>query len=359
MKIVRLVTFLDFGGVEKMVDISAKEMIQRNEVELIVIAIGKGGRTADSLKEMGINTLVLNQSHRIPNFKTISVLYKLFNKIKPDIVHTSGAEANFHGLIAAYFSRIKIRIGEEIGFPNHRWIWKNIFKRVYASSTRIICISKAVKKKIIDYKEVKEEQTALIYNPAQVSSCKTDYNVRNNSFMFICVCRLFPVKNLDNLIKAFTTVVKQVNGDVRLQIVGDGPEKEKLLALCELNHVSSNVEFVGFKNDVEEYLKQADAFILPSYSEGFSLALVEGMLVGLPCIATKVGGPSEIITNGKTGFLIDPYNIQEIEEMMMKVLKLSDFDREQMGREAKKSAQMRFGVEVYVNNLLALYGEKN
>lgn len=355
MKIIRLTTFLDFGGVEKRIEISAKELVQRNDIDLIVISIAKGGTVARHLQTCGIQTIVLCQNHKIPSIKTILALYRLYKKLQPDVVHASGSEANFHGLIAAFFAGIKIRIGEEIGFPNHNLLWKAIFNCVYCFSTKVICISNAVKEKLLEYKEVKESKIKVIYNPAQVSCRKTEYSIQNNTFTFITTCRLFPIKNLENLILVFAEICNTTTKPLRLQIVGDGPEKEKLIHLCKVKNIEKNIEFLGFKEDVSNHLQDADTFILPSYSEGFSLSLVEAMQVGLPCIATRIGGPLEIISNEETGFLIDPYDNNSIKEAMLKVLEMSDTDRRRMGEKAMNDTLARFSVERYVDCLLQIY----
>src|SRR5690606_12404434 len=101
MKIVRITTFLDFGGVEKQLELYAKRFLGNYDDNLTIIALGYGGRVANELKRIGVEVIILDQPVRIPNLNLIFKLYKIFNLKKPDVVHCAAAEANFHGLIAA------------------------------------------------------------------------------------------------------------------------------------------------------------------------------------------------------------------------------------------------------------------
>src|SRR5690554_5622120 len=104
MKIVRLVSELDFGGLEKVVELVSLEFNQRKDVELWIVVLSKGGRTSEMLFFKGINVMILDRKIRIPNLLLVFKLISIFKQLKPDVLHASGAEANFHGLMAGFFS---------------------------------------------------------------------------------------------------------------------------------------------------------------------------------------------------------------------------------------------------------------
>jgi glycosyltransferase involved in cell wall biosynthesis len=91
-----------------------------------------------------------------------------------------------------------------------------------------------------------------------------------------------------------------------LDIVGDGPEREALLALSARLGLDGRVRFLGLRDDVPELLANADVFLLVSDSEGMSLSLIEGVASGLPVIATDVGNNAELVINAWNGFVIPP-----------------------------------------------------
>lgn len=148
------------------------------------------------------------------------------------------------------------------------------------------------------------------------------------------------------------------NKDLKFWIVGDGPEKGYLKSLAEKLGIQKSVVFWGFQEDVVPFLEQADAFILPSFSEGFSISLVEAMSCALPSIATNVGGPSEII-KPQTGFLIDPSNDYDILEKMKYLVNLTPEERLKIGNDAKLDVSERFSISKYVDQLLNKYTSVN
>jgi len=397
MKIVRIVPYLDFGGVEKRLELTAKGFLEHPQHELIILVLSGRGRMAEMVQKMGFKIILLEQNPKIPNFKLMFQIFKVLKEFKPDVVHCSGSEANFHGILAAWLSRVPIRIGEEIGFPDHDWKWGIVFRITYAFSKGVIGISEAVKSRIVALGEVSSQKVEVIYNPVRlgyanqdqesfptIAKCKrgSENRLRQNEcsyiekiieteegkvslsvkkngdkkpFVFVTTCRLVAVKNLKILIEVFDKLVKNnPTKEFELWLVGEGPENEKLKTVTNELGIGSIVIFFGFQENVFDFLNQADSFVLPSFSEGFSISLVEAMMVGLPCIATQVGGPSEII-RPNTGFLIDPNNPMDILRKMQKVIGMSEEDRNEMGCLAKEDVLLRFSVEKYVNELLFYY----
>lgn len=365
MKIVRIVPSLDFGGLEQRVYLTLLGFREKSDFSIQLIVLGNGGYTAERLNDNGESPLLMGYSYKIPNLLLIFKLTLLLRKCQPDVVHASSAEGNFHGLIAAKLAGVPVRIGEEIGYPNHRFLARFIFKIIYSLATHVIAISNSVKDKIVELGEAKKSQILVVYNPVTLSS---DSNVmqsplfisaaekfnlfpKTENFTFVTVCRLVPIKNLHSLINCFAKLNKR---DVTLWIVGEGPERESLEKLTIALGISANVIFFGFQNNIALWLNNADAFVLPSYSEGFSISLVEAMLCGLPCIATKIGGPAELIQNKISGFLIDPLDSHELFMVMEKLTLMPEMERSFMGKKAKKFAK-KFSVQNYVNHLSDVY----
>ena len=357
MKILRIIPFLDFGGVEQRIKLTALGFEAVPDVDLSIIVLGHGGRISDELEQKGINPLILKCPVRIPNIKLIYKLYRIIKSQQPDVVHCSGSEANFHGLIAAKMAGVRVKIGEEIGFPNHRLVWRIVFKFNYGLADHVIAISRAVADKIIELGEVPASKIKVVYNPVELPPVSQIQRLseRSEPFVFVTVCRLVPVKNLSSLLRSFQQMELQVGlGRLELHIVGDGPEKSELIRLCKDLNLSVSVKFLGFQNDVASFLQEADAFVLPSFSEGFYIELVEAMLCGLPSIVTKIGGPSEIIEEGKTGYMIDPHAEAELTIAMINAYSMSESNRKRMGHLAQQHAG-RFSTENYVNHLMKIY----
>lgn len=365
MKIIRIIPFLDFGGVEQRIRLTAKAFDNVPHVTLIIVVLSQPGKIAKQLIHDGYQVVCINAKVKIPNAKLIQTLTNFLKVQKPDVVHSSGAEANFHGLIAAYLAGVPNRIGEEIGFPNHDWKWRLIFKGLYSLATKVVAISQSVKKRIVDLGEVNGSKVEVVYNPVsngrsgqlEVSSNKSllEKSEAKKSFTFITICRLVPIKNLDKLIQAFARIVKDYpQKDLLLRIVGDGTDREKLERLSQNLKIEGKVDFLGFQSDVFPLLEYSDVFVLPSFSEGFSISLVEAMLSELPCIATNQGGPTEILDDGITGFLVDPNDLDQLYQKLNNVLNMPKVERAAIGRRAKVAA-LNYSPENHITNLLKIY----
>jgi len=347
MKILRLTTLLDFGGQEKKyISFTEKPELLKNEYAFA--AIGYGGNAEKILKEKGFEVHILNRKFPIKNLSNIWAVYKLIKKVKPDVVHTAAAEANFHGIIAAKLAGVKTIIGEEIGIPNHSKTAQSIFRKVYTLANKIICVSESVKIHLVKIGEIPGEKGIVIYNP--VSASKPFPATKSDTFNIVYVGRLEKVKNVETLIKAFSKIQ---NKNIQLTIVGDGRERENLKNLVKENNSSDKVNFIGFSNEPSRYLSSADLFVLPSYSEGFGIAAVEAMFLKIPVLATNVGGIPEFITDNENGWLFNPNDETELKNKLENILNSRHL--KEIGEKGYESAINTFTIENYVKILETIY----
>lgn len=351
LKVIRITTILDFGGVEKRL-VNVAQSVPDN-VEVTFVALGEGGWASKQIQQSH-QVICLKERYRIPNYKLIFKLYKLFSEIKPDVVHSSGAEANFHAQIAAFIARVPKRISEEIGFPKHSTLAKKIFKFTYGLSNRVIGISRAVKEAVVALGEAPASKIDVVYNPIIIHSLTKEYSHEGSRTQFVTVCRLNEIKNLSRLIRVFHTHLEKSEDDI-LTIIGDGPERQNLEALIAQYKLEGRVVLAGFSANPVSLLQEADIFVLPSYSEGLGNAIMEAMLVGLPCIVTNQGGAKELIEEGENGWLIDPYS----DESVLKAIRAASSSplevRREMGLKSMEAMKINFSPESHWEQLLFVY----
>lgn len=182
----------------------------------------------------------------------------------------------------------------------------------------------------------------------------------------ITTARLSKEKGIDILLKAWDRVVRQEKG-LKLIIVGDGPLAGELKKLSESLGVTDSVTFMGMVQNVMDYLKNADFFVLPSRTEGLSNALLEAMSYGLPCIATKVGGNIELVGEddhkkimpgkfiiARNGLLVNPDDVEGISEAMLYLIR-NGAEREEMGNKGRLYIEKNYSIDLIADKYIALY----
>ncbi|WP_332021808.1 glycosyltransferase [Kaistella sp.] len=349
MKILRLTTLLDFGGQEKQY-LSFTEQPELLKHHYVFAAIGFGGNAEETLRKRGFEVHILNQPFAIKNMSNIWKVYQLIKKVKPDIVHTAAAEANFHGIIAAKLAGVKTIIGEEVGIPNHSSIAKKVFRWVYRFADQVIGVSQSVKNHLVNIGEIPESKGKVIYNPVSIP---TPFPKKESpNFEIVYVGRLEIVKNVETLINAFA---HSNNANAHLTIVGDGRERHHLEALSSKLQMDSKITFTGFTSEPSKYLSDADLFVLPSFSEGFGIAAAEALFLKIPVLCSRVGGIPEFVEDGENGWLFDPKNTAELTVKLNQIIAMDAESLKMMGRKGYDKVINEFTVEKYLENLEGFY----
>jgi glycosyltransferase involved in cell wall biosynthesis len=176
------------------------------------------------------------------------------------------------------------------------------------------------------------------------------------TLLLVTVARLDAVKNQPMMLQSTRALIDQ-GYKIRLLLVGDGPERENLEAITQQLNLNNAVIFTGFQSKPADYLSLMDIFFLPSFTEGTSMTLLEAMSLGIPTVATRVGGTPEIVEDKETGFLIES-NDQEAFTRAIKNLMNQPEQRKKMGSAAKARFEDKFSVKQMVNQYHRCYGAK-
>ncbi len=162
------------------------------------------------------------------------------------------------------------------------------------------------------------------------------------------------IKNVDHVVKVFARVAREVPAS--LLMVGDGPERVVAERAAQKLGLDSRVHFVGSQEHIEELMACADLFLLPSESESFGLGALEAMSVGVPVVATSIGGPREFIQDGVTGFLARPHDLARMVRVSLELAR-HPATRRAMGRRARASVIRNFHVDKITRRYERLYRE--
>lgn len=146
---------------------------------------------------------------------------------------------------------------------------------------------------------------------------RSELKFNNNDFIVMSIGELNDNKNHQIVIRALGELR---NDNIKYIICGKGEKLEHLRNLADECHVSNNVFFLGYRNDIAEIFRKADLFVFPSIREGLGLAPIEAMYCGLPVVASKIRGPIDFMITGKNGEMCDPYNCKQFAKAIKKIM---------------------------------------
>jgi glycosyltransferase involved in cell wall biosynthesis len=248
----------------------------------------------------------------------------LIKRLNPDIVHAQSIWRGLACVLAKKLFRIPYVVwgrGSDVYLP---WRFKGpISKLVLNNANALIALTEHMKRKMCEL--LGRERSDVFVIPNGIDLDHFDGHAKGitqNSLksrdekVVLYVGRLEPVKGVKYLVKAMKILRDGGLRNVKLLIVGDGTERRLLEELVRKYDLEDCVVFAGKvpHNEIPAFMASADMFVLPSLSEGFPGVALEAMAMGLPVVATKVGGLPEIIKDGENGFLVEPRNPAEIAE---------------------------------------------
>ncbi|MEJ6981362.1 glycosyltransferase [Pedobacter sp. P351] len=249
-------------------------------------------------------------------------LLRLLARERPKCVVSFMTSANLWTGLTCSILRIPYLVSERITpdytINSFNYIYKCLSYIIYKHAKAIVIPAKgmiASFKKNRLFRSLNNFKT--IHNPVNLFASNFSSQVYPRKYI-LAVGRLDPQKGFDILINAFS---KLRDLDIDLLISGEGKERSNIVQLIESLNLTDRVKLIGFKNNIQDYYKQAEVFVLSSRNEGYPNALVEAMSLGCSCIATNCEfGPSEIIINQDNGILVEPVNVHELATAILDLL---------------------------------------
>jgi glycosyltransferase involved in cell wall biosynthesis len=193
------------------------------------------------------------------------------------------------------------------------------------------------------------------FDPAIRQRVRTELGVADQ-FVWLTVGRFQPVKDHHTLLRSFSRTLGQSPRSVLL-LAGNGPMEGDLKELAHGLGIGSKVRFLGSRADIPALMNASDACVLSSIYEALPMVLLEAASAGVPAVATDVGGTSDIVIHGATGFLTPPTNTQALANAMLRLSSLPAASRASMGDRARRHATSRFGLDEVVGQWERLYQE--
>ncbi|MCX7723683.1 MAG: glycosyltransferase family 4 protein [Thermodesulfovibrio sp.] len=295
--------------------------------------------------------------HRIkPNARKIA---EIITDLKIDLIYLNNQpSSNLEGILASKITGVPAiqhcRIEPTLNFFESRIV--NYFLK------KIICVSEGVKVKLLE-QGINPEKCVIVYDGIDtttvplVSSDEIKQKLKLEEDIIIgTVSSLIKRKRIDVLIEVFSILVDKVSDKIKLIIVGEGPERKNLIELVKKKNLSDKIIFTGFQDDAISYINAFDIFVLTSEKEGLPGVILEAMLMSKPVVASNVTGPSELVIDGETGFLIPYRNVRGFVEKVIFLIKNPDL-RIQMGKKGRERVIKYFSIEQYIKGVERAFEE--
>jgi sugar transferase (PEP-CTERM/EpsH1 system associated) len=283
---------------------------------------------------------------------------RLLRRWDVDIVHTRNAEPFFYGFLAGRLAGVPAVVHSEHGrvFPEKRgraWAQRLLLRHVDAAFS----VSEQLRSDLVRELHVPADRFEVLHNGVDVARFGRG-RVRappldaSSGLLIGSVGRLAAVKNYALLLQAMARL--PLTPSCRLVLIGDGPERAALSRLAGQLGLETRVEFRGHRDDVPQLLQALDLFVLPSLSEGMSNTVLEAMAVGLPILASDVGGNRELIEPGRSGMLFPPGDVAALAEQLVLLLGSPEL-RAKLGAAAARRARTEFSIEAMLGRYASLY----
>jgi glycosyltransferase involved in cell wall biosynthesis len=251
-------------------------------------------------------------------------------------------------------------------FPDFRRPKRVIANRVLLRRRdRVVAVGEAVRRALIDNEGIPTPRVGVIYNGIALpdaaptaedrAAARRAMGVGDDDFVLLQVARLDPLKDHATAVRAAACAARS-RPDLRLVLVGEGPELPRIEALVREQRLESVVRLLGLRSDVPRLWPGADAALLTSVSEGIPLTLLEAMAAHRPVVSTNVGGVAEVVEDGVTGLLAPSGGHEALARQVLRLADDADL-RRTMGEAGRRRAEERFNEEEMLGAYRRVYRE--
>jgi len=356
MNILQILPELNVGGVETGTMDLAKYLVAKGHKSVVV---SNGGALVDRLESEGSKHYILpvHKKNLFTVYLCIGKLVKIIQEEKIDIVH---ARSRVPAWIAFFACR---KTEAHFLTTCHGYYSTHFFSRVMGWGKMIIAISEVIGRHMVQDFTVPAENIRVIARSVDLEKFslprapKTD----KKAFTVVMIGRITPLKGHPYFLRAMARVIHQLPS-LKVQIIGDAPPKkqpykDELVLLTKRLGIQAQVEFMGNRQDIPQLLSKADCLVLSTVTqEAFGRVIIEAQAAGVPVVATRVGGVSEIIDHEKTGLLVQPKEIEAMSDAVLRILNNPEFSAGLVA-EAKKKIDSRYTLSTMADATIAVYKE--
>lgn len=354
-----------WGGMEMFVLTLTEQLLKRN-YECSIVCF-PGSKIHLQSEKLGIPVIALKaKSYFHPG--VILKVESLLRKEKFDVIHSHYSKDLWTLVPALNISKIKtpLVLTKQMG----SFIVKKDFlhKKLYDRVNKATAISTVIKNNLINTCPLDESKVTIIYNavdttkfdPQKVdrNKIRNEFNINDNEIVIGMSARFTGGKGHEELLKAAVELKEEFN-NLKFLLVGEPSRGEntygkKIRDMVDELKLNDDVIFTGFRTDMPEIYSAMDIFAFPSHSEAFGIALTEAMAMERACVASNSEGILDIIEDGKNGLFFENKNYVSLKEKLEHLI-TSISEREQLGKEARKTVIEKFELQKITDDFVKLY----
>jgi len=314
------------GGMERVVVHLARSLTTQG-VQPTVVCLQREGQLADDLTSQGISVVAL-ESMRGYDLRAIVRLARTFHWLRPDVINVHDRSSLPYAVLANLLGSRRPLVFSAHGLMFDDGARAGLLCRLSALGvSAITAVSKEVADRHAGYFAWRDPIDIVPNGVPEVSRSaevrkrlRKELGISEDAFVFLSVGNARPAKGFEYLLDAAALLRdSETQAELRCLVVGsvfEDPYGEMLRAKQKELDLGSSVHFLGFRDDVAPFYSVADAFVLPSRSEGLPMVILEAMTAALPIVATRVGGVPQVIGDG-AGFLIDAEAPEQLSQAML------------------------------------------
>jgi glycosyltransferase involved in cell wall biosynthesis len=303
LKVALLIATLDQAGAEKQLTLLARNL-PRDQFDVDVVALVRGGHYADELRAAGVRVHVLGKRWKLDP-GALRALRSLLARLAPDVVHSWMFTANAYARLACGGRGAPPIIVSERGPDDWKSRWQHWVDRWLVARTDLLVVNapevaRQAAARGFPADRVRVVANGLAVGPAERDTIALDARIRPTARVVGYVGRLAGGKRVADLIAA-ASLLRETYPEVAFVVAGDGPERAALERRAADLGLGDLVCFVGHRADAAALMSRFDAFWLASENEGMSNSLMEAMAAGAPVVVSDIPGNRDLVADGVTG----------------------------------------------------------
>lgn len=368
LRLMILITSLETGGAQKQA-IHLAMALKARQVELLFVSLMSADVNPVYRQQLHDAGIELHSLDAQRDWRDLTILFKvarLAREYQIELIHSFLVHANFLARLSrlVYARPRQISSARNLieGGRAREWLYRLTDPLCHLTTQN----SQAGADRYVRINAVPAHKMRVMLNmvdtrhfcpdAAQRKATRQELALEDDCFVWLAVGRLVPAKNYALLLQAFSQIYAGDSG-ARLLIVGDGPEQAALHRLTADLNIAAGLKFLGLRHDIAAIMNAADAYVMSSSWEGTSNVLIEASATGLPIVATAVGGNSEVLVEGRSGFLVQAGHRDELYGKMAHLMALPEAERQRMGQAARQHIESQYGIARNIQSVFDLYDE--